>query len=54
MGMLTIAIIIAGVWAFKFYQRVFGLITVPGDGSEYVLYIPSGSGMDDLKKILAE
>jgi UPF0755 protein len=54
MGILAIAVIIFGVLAFKFYQKVFGLLQIPGEQTEYVLTIPTGTDLDQLKEILTE
>jgi len=54
MVMVAIAILVSGLLLFRFYQKVFGLIHIPGDQSEYILYIPSGTDLEELKEILMD
>jgi len=54
MGIIALLVVVFGVFAFKFYQKVFGLIHIPDEKAEYTLFIPTGTNLEQLKDILFE
>ncbi len=47
-----VLVVVLGVAGYNIYNRAFKLITIPEGASEYFLYIPTGTGCDQLAEIL--